>query len=271
MNISYVAQSIIDALRPVEATREESLPAAAQNTVRPGSLPRSLEQILALNPHLPIQTAILGMCEDGYPVLFDLLDERPGPLLITGETGCGKTRLLKMIIKTAISLNSPYEVRYSLVTSNPDEWSEFSTPGGHCLAATPEYESAAGDNIIRLAEIASARRKGRQEGAAILLVVDDLRFINRVDADVRLNFEWLLKYGPAAGIWPVVSLSEQNALEMPRVVSQFHTRIIGKMSAASSKRLAIFDGLASENLETGKQFAVRVQDDWLSFWLPARI
>lgn len=271
MNIPFISQTILDVLRPAEPEPMEAEQDLSEALFRYRNMPRSLEQILAQNPRLPAQTAILGICDDGYPVLFDLMDDRPGPLLVTGETGSGKTRLLKMIVKSAVSLNSPYEVKYSLVTSQPDEWADLNQAGGHCHSAAPDYEDAAGENIIRLAEIASARKVGRQDGAAVLLVIDDLRFIARADYDVRLNFEWLLKNGPESGIWPVVALPEQSALEMPRIVSQFHTRIIGKMPLASSKRLALFEGLDTENLETGKQFAVRVQNDWLNFWLPSRI
>ncbi len=271
MNIPFISQTILDVLRPADPAAGAAAQDLSEVLFQYQQMPRSLEQILALNPRLPAQTAILGICDDGYPVLFDLMDERPGALLVMGATGSGKTRLLKMIVKSAVSLNSPYEVKYSLITSQPEEWADLNQTGGHCHSAAADYEDAAGENIIRLAETASARKTGRQEGAAILLVVDDLRFIITADSDVRLNFEWLLKNGPASGIWPVVALAEHNALDMPRIISQFHTRIIGRMPAASSKRLALFDGLDTENLETGKQFAVRVQNDWLNFWLPSRI
>jgi hypothetical protein len=232
----------------------------------------TVEQILERYTHIPAQTIILGICEDGLPVLFDLMDDHPGPLLITGDAGCGKTMLMQNMVKIAVSLNSPFEVKYATITSNPEEWSGFlgNDSRSHCFASHADYDENAGNTIMRLAEIAEQRRCGREEGPAILLMIDDLRFIAKADFDVRLNFEWLLKSGPSLQIWPVVSLPTAAAMEMSRVVSYFRTRIIGKMPAGTRTKLTLYDGLSTENLQTGKQFAVRVQDDWLKFWLPVR-
>jgi hypothetical protein len=226
--------------------------------------------MMAQLPHYPTETALLGMCDDGLPVLFDLTDPRPGPLLLTGDSGSGKTTLMQGLLRSLIAVNSQYEIKYALIPSKPDEWAAYENTTEHCFAFHPQYDTAAGDTIIRLAEIADQRRVGKEMGASILLLIDDLRFLSRADYDVRLNFEWLLKCGPELGVWPVVSLPSVAAREMSRVVSYFRTRLIGHMPAENSTRITLFDGCNPESLRPGKQFAVRVEDAWLRFHLPVR-
>lgn len=238
-----------------------------------GSAPANVAQMLSRFPHLPTQTAVLGVCEDGIPVLFDLLDDQPGPLLVIGDRGVGKTRLLQTMIQTAISLNSPYEVKYSVVASSPDEWTQFysSSSEDHCYAFCGNFEDTAPEAIRSLMDLAEQRRSGRQMGAAHLLVIDDLRFMAKADFETRVSLEWLFKNGPAQQVWPVVSLPTQAGLEMSRVVSNFRTRLIGHIAEPANNRLTLFGGIDTQNLETGKQFAVRVQEQWLSFWIPSRV
>lgn len=240
----------------------------------PTSRRMSVRQMLAaFGSNIPAQTAILGVCDDSLPVLLDLTDDHPGPILVCGDENCGKTALMQSVLQTAISTNSSYEVKYAVIASNPEEWSSYDhsqAADNHCYSFHGYFENGASETIVRMAEIAEQRRVGREEGAAIMLMIDDLRFMAKADFDVRNNFEWLLKNGPSCQIWPIVSLSTAAALEMPRLVTNFRTRLIGHMEPGNTSRLSLFGGLAAECLEPGKQFAVRVQEQWLNFWIPTQ-
>lgn len=258
-------------------TRSETFPQVKVDERQPRpAAPRSarqgltIEQMMAQLPHYPTETALLGMCDDGLPVLFDLTDPRPGPILLTGDSGSGKTTLMQGLLRSLIAANSHFEVKYALIPSKPEEWAAYENTTKHCFAFHPHYETEAGDTILRLAEIAEQRRVGKEMGAAIVLLIDDLRYMARADFDVRLNFEWLLKCGPELGVWPVVSLPAVAAREMSRMVSYFRTRLIGQMSAENSSRITLYDGCSPETLRPGKEFAVHVEDAWLRFALPVR-
>lgn len=277
MNPSKTLQSGINALTRARSERlpqvavDERIPhATSPHTARAARQGQTVEQMMAHLAHFPTETALMGICDDGLPVLFDLTDPRPGSLLLTGDSESGKTTLMQGLLRSLIAANSPYEVKYALIPSKPEEWAAYENTTKHCFSFHPPYEEEAGATILRLAEIAEQRRAGKEMGASIVLLIDDLRFMASADFDVRLNFEWLLKCGPEQGIWPVVSLSAVAAREMSRLVSYFRTRLIGHMAVENSSRITLFDGCNPQELKPGKQFAVRVENAWLRFTLPVR-
>src|SRR5688572_11815505 len=82
----------------------------------------TLKSVLADSGSLPHQAVLLGLAQDGLPVLLNLYDPVPGPILVTGDEASGKTSLLKMIARATQHLHSPSEVQYGVVTAHPDEW-----------------------------------------------------------------------------------------------------------------------------------------------------
>ncbi|MCB0031842.1 MAG: hypothetical protein KDE28_28220, partial [Anaerolineales bacterium] len=62
---------------------------------REDDVPVSLLQLLRDMPALPEMSAILGVDEDGAPLLVDLRAPESAHILIAGEAGAGKTMLLR--------------------------------------------------------------------------------------------------------------------------------------------------------------------------------
>jgi hypothetical protein len=221
--------------------------------------------------YIPPQTAFLGVCEDGQPVLFDLTDHRVGPLLIMGDAGSGKTSLLKVMIQSAVAINSPSEINYVVFSQNKKDWQELTAEGlrtGHCLADMIKEPEETDEWLMRLSDMVEKRYNGKELSAPLLVILDDLRFVVGADTSLRLNLEWLLKIGPSMHIWPAVTLRTADALAMGRWTSQFHTRFIGHMPNEGVNRLGLHNGLDAEKLVPGKQFAIHVQEDWLTFKMP---
>src|SRR5512138_1121732 len=71
------------------------------NMTEDGSAPAipSLRDVIAANASMPREALFLGLAEDGLPVLLNLYDSIPGPLLIIGDQASGKTRLLQAIAR----------------------------------------------------------------------------------------------------------------------------------------------------------------------------
>src|SRR3972149_6304138 len=85
----------------------------------------SLRDVLDDVAPFPREAIFLGLAEDGLPVLLNLFDAVPGPLLIASDSKSSKTNLLQVIARAAELMHAPDEVEYSIITSNLDEWTEF--------------------------------------------------------------------------------------------------------------------------------------------------
>jgi hypothetical protein len=59
-----------------------------------------------------------------------------------------------------------------------------------------------------------------------------------------------------------------QALEMGRWIRYFRTRVIGRITNPTAGRLSIYGDLDTEDFDPKRQFAIRIQDRWLKFWLP---
>jgi MoxR-like ATPase len=76
---------------------------------KPASAPAApvLSQVLAGFGPMPDEALFLGVASDELPVLLNLHDPLPGPILIIGDPGTGKTSLLQTIVRAAGRIDQP--------------------------------------------------------------------------------------------------------------------------------------------------------------------
>ncbi len=230
-----------------------------------------LTQFLHRFNRLPKFTLPIGVNEDCNPVLFDLKDPRPGPILIVADEPQAGTNFLRLLACAIDASQSASETKFMVISPQPELWREWigtlAAPDC-CLGVLNSQDSEADEWIIRLAERVEQRLNGRHMNGPILFLIDNFSFITQTDTDVRLNFEWLCSNGPEVQVWPVFTLPTLQALDMGRWIRYFRTRVIGKMANPAAARLSIHGGLATGDYDPARQFAIRVQDGWLRFWLP---
>ena len=85
------------------------------------ALPSLSSALSEFNP-LPRAALFLGLANDGLPILLNLLDPLPGPIMIVGDEGSGKANFLRSISSSVDRVHSPQEVRYSIISDNLSEW-----------------------------------------------------------------------------------------------------------------------------------------------------
>ncbi len=222
---------------------------------------------------LPLRTGFLGVDGDENPLLFDLMDPRPGSILVVADRDAGKMRLVKTLMYSLIFTNPAYEIQFSLISARTNQWKyEFDHFVNYFTHFTNNYDHPAGKAILEEADRVESRQHGRNEGACHILILDGFDTLPYMDFDVRLNFEWLLEEGPYYEVWPVVIMDSRTAAEQKKWVEKFKTRIVGKMKdhrLASS--LSNLPELNAAFLLNGKEFAVRVGNREHHFYLPDSI
>lgn len=233
----------------------------------------SLAGLLERLSNLPPQTAILGVCDDELPVLLDLADPAPGALLVAGDSREQRFNLLRTLIQTAAALNSPRSVQFLVLSSQPQEWQDWLNgleAARHCLAVEGLQEGNADRWLLKLSGWADQRRTGSITGPAVLLIVDDLAAATQLEYDARVNFDWLVKEGPAVKIWTVTCASAEELPTLARWVRLFKSRVFGYAAdPAIYGQLVQTDELETSLFSDESQFAIRIQDSWLKFRLPA--
>lgn len=224
-----------------------------------------LQEIIAEFSPLPKEAAFLGVAEDGLPVLLNLLDPVPGPLLICGDSNSGKTRLLKNIATATDLIHSPAEVSYIVITQKIGEW-DAGSETGNLLAVQNTNEPATLDLLRSLADWAH-NNKGEQQ--SILLMIDDLSALIRSDSQVAQHLRWLLLRGPSRRVWPIVTLNPDQAGTLSDWLDFFRTRLFGRMEKETTRSTlgAGPQGLLRTSADRA-QFMMKEGSHWLGFWVP---
>ena len=225
----------------------------------------SLNEVLDEFGLMPPEALFLGVASDGLPVLLNLHDSVPGPILIAGDAGTGKTTLLQTVAIAAGMMHQPEQLQLGVVTSHPDEWNGLEEIPNN-VGIFPTYHQSAEDFILSLASWAHGNKSSKQ---SILLLIDDLEAIAKMDFDAQQNLRWLLLRGPARRVWPIVTINPNRMENTQPWLEAFHTRVFGPIQNIHLARQVDAENANLDSLNIGTQFALREGDHWLHFWIPS--
>jgi len=232
---------------------------------KPEPAPPSLADSLSELGPLPREALLLGLASDGLPVLLNLRDPHPGPLLVVADPSAGKTTLLHLIARATVDMHTPDDVQFGVVTDHPDEW-EHMTEFEHCMGIFPTYHDSAVEFLSSLSDWAHTNKGGQQ---SILLLVDNLESMNDLDFDTRQTLRWLLLRGPSRRAWPIITMNAERTSQVEDWLEAFRTRIFGQIKDDHvAEKMAGLPGTSFRHLQAGTQFALREGNDWLKFWIP---
>lgn len=225
-----------------------------------------LNRVLAEIGPLPREALFLGVASDGLPVLLNLHDPVPGPVLVTSDAGGGKTAFLRSVAHAVIQSHKSGDVQFGVITNHPDEWENIE-PAPHRVGIFSANHNGAQDFLLSLASWAHSNKSGKQ---SILLLIDDLEAIAKLDFDALQNFRWLLLRGPARRVWPIVTMNAGRYGQVLSWIPNFRTRIFGRIESGRVAAALGGDGVSAlDKLEAGIQFSLRENENWLRFWLPS--
>ena len=252
----------------IEAMAElkPELDAERARQVKPTPALPPLNEVLADYGPMPPEALFLGIAlDDGLPVLLNLHDPVPGPILISADPGAGKTALLQTVALAVGKMHQPDNVQFGVLTNHPDEWSGMEDIPNN-VGIFPLYHQSAEDFILSLASWAHGNKTSQQ---SVLLLLDDLEAASNLDFDARQKLRWLLLRGPARRVWPIITLNPNRMENITPWLDAFRTRVFGTMQ--NQKQISQLDAVSAEleSLNSGSHFTLQEGDHWLRFWLPS--
>ena len=214
---------------------------------------------------MPLEALFLGVAFDELPVLLNLHDPIPGPLLIISDPGMGKTSLLNTIARATEKMHQPSDVLFGTLTNHPDEWNGMNESPNN-IGTFSIQDSSACDFITSLAAWAHEHHSSNQ---SILLLIDDLEALLGMDTNSVQDLRWLLLRGPSKRVWPIITLSTQYLEAMGDWLELFRTRILGKIQNPYQIQM-LGAGQTKLNSYMNKgEFVLREGNHWLKFWTPS--
>jgi S-DNA-T family DNA segregation ATPase FtsK/SpoIIIE len=222
-------------------------------------------QLNADDGDIPPVTAILGLAEDGAPLLIRLPSPDVAHILVAGTTGSGKTVLLQtMILSLAMANPAPLaplparnghgEGGVALVLVDPKAYA-FGLFEGLSHLARPvvqdvEEAAEALKSLVRLME----RRGPCDQGSGqprIVVVIDELADLLMVGGkDVQWALTRLTQRGREAGIHVIAATQKPAASVLGSLIkANFPVRLVGRVTSVEDARTATgWSGTGAERL-----------------------
>lgn len=209
--------------------------------------------------HAPVPpfTAILGLCDDGAPLLVRLASPDVAHVLIAGTTGSGKTVLCRTMILSLAMVHRRSQLQFVLVDPKRRAFTPFETLP-HLLRPIIGDAAEATDALSELVQLMEARgqadRRSRGQGEVtprIVVVLDELADLMQVGGKaLGEHLTRLAQRGREAGIHIVACTQKPSSQVLGALVrANFPARLVGKVVSPEDARVAAgIGGTGAEKL-----------------------
>jgi len=190
---------------------------------------------------IPSCTAVLGLEEEGIPLLLRLGSPATAHVLIAGAANSGKTALARAMALSLAMLNRPGEVQLALIDSVDEEPGFAALAGAPHLAWPPAtHAGAAVDLLQELVRLMERREQSAASEPRVAVFVDDAAGLLSLCGDsVENRLAQLLRGGFAAGIHVVVCTGDATEAGIGGPAgAHFPVRLVGKVSSPGEARAA---------------------------------
>jgi S-DNA-T family DNA segregation ATPase FtsK/SpoIIIE len=197
---------------------------------------------------VPPLTAVLGLDQEGMPVLLQLPSPNVAHVLIAGTTGSGKTALARSIVASLALLNSQRSLQLVLIDPKGRGFLPFEGLP-HLLVPVVTRVDEALPLLQRLVEEMERRDAERRSEPRLVVVLDELADLMQVGGrEMEAVLTRLTQRGREAGLHLVACTQKPAATVIGGLVkSNFPVRLVG--SVASPEDAKVATGLAGTGAE----------------------
>lgn len=232
--------------------------------VRPHEPPVALLDLLPLLPALPESTAVLGIDEEGAPLLLPFADPDITHALLVGADGAGKTALLRTLAISLAMTNR--QSKLQLLVIDPDRPAQTNRELAplmflpHLLSQVVIEADEALRTLQVLVDEMYHRLKYETIRPTIVTLIDNVEVLFATNrADMHAALAELLQRGAEAGIHLVLATSQPTADWLSSVMrANLPLRLVGRVrdEAESLAATAVVGAEAHALLGEGDFLAV---------------
>ncbi|MEM7333178.1 MAG: FtsK/SpoIIIE domain-containing protein [Chloroflexota bacterium] len=200
---------------------------------RPQNSPVPLIELLTSIDEISPQTAVLGLDEEGHPLLHEFMPQLMSHVLIQGMKGAGKSALLKTIAISLAMLNKQSKLQL-LAVSPASNFSNDLLPLNylpHMLEPVMESSEDCGQLFTFLEEELQYRLSQNCATPTIITLIDNVEALT-ASPQIINQLHYLLQNGPNAGIYFVLA-HEVGDNHMPEMIkANIPLQIVGKVNSS---------------------------------------
>lgn len=248
-------QELIAALRvpDVHLTRENGQ--WEVHVTRQNEPPVGLLELMALVPHLPPVTAVLGLAEEGNPILLNFADKQVTHVLVSGLSGAGKTALLRTMA-ISLGLNNRQSQLQMLVLDMETGSNAISQTAlqplnylPHMLSSVVQEREHALEVLAFLTSEIAYRSQQNVITPTIVVYVDKIAALLEMGGATAVEaITQILQKGAKVGIHLILSTQRPHAPVLGNLLkSHISVRLIGKVQDEREARAA--SGLSGTQAE----------------------
>lgn len=208
-------------------------------------VPRAKTEPIRLLPlckkvgEVPPATALLGIDEDGHPLLLKLTSPEVAHVMIAGTTGSGKTSLARSLMASLAYFNSPEDLNLFLIDPK--------RRGFIALAQLPHTVGEVADNVpAAIAQLERAvnemerRDKANEDKPTVVVAVDELAdLVQSGGRAVEKMLARLAQRGRQSGFHLVACTQKPTAgMIGSSMVANFPVRLVGTVASKAEARYA---------------------------------
>ncbi len=208
---------------------------------------------------VPVSTAVLGMTEEGAPLLARLASPDVAHILIAGTTGSGKSVLLRTIGASLMLTHRAKALR--MVCIDPKGRAFRAFEGARHLQRKPVREMGEArevlGSLVRMMEVRDKRGEmvGDRSGTPrIVVLIDELaELVMTGGQEIVGQLTRLVQRGREAGIHIVGATQHPSSAILNSVMrANFPLRLVGKVTSAQDARVASGRAGTGAHLLSGK-------------------
>lgn len=206
---------------------------------------------------LPPGTAVLGLCDDGAPLLLRLPSPDVAHVLISGTTGSGKTALCRTMVLSLAATHRRSQLQFVLMDPKRQAFAPFANLPHLLRPIVGDAVSAAGalQDLVKLME-ARGQGDGGAMGPAectprIVVVLDELADLMQVGGKAfGESLTRLAQRGREAGVHVIACTQKPSSQVLGALIrANFPVRLVGRVVSPEDARVAAgIGGTGAEKL-----------------------